>query len=67
MTVSAEGETLGVARVTQGDARFAFDFSLPTKLVGRLSWELAITLNRTFSRPEDEREKGLVFGVFEVR
>jgi hypothetical protein len=67
MAVTAEGEVLGFARITKGDDRFTFDFSLPGKLIGRPSIEVSITLNRTTKIPGDEREIGLVFGVFEVR
>ena len=67
MTVTADGEPLGVVRITKGDARFAFDFSLPAKLIGKPSMEVGITLGHTSKIPGDQREKGLVFGVFEMR
>jgi hypothetical protein len=66
MAITAEGELLGVARITRGDDRFAFDFSLPAKLIGRPSIEVGIALNRTTKIPGDERDNGLVFGVFEL-
>jgi hypothetical protein len=67
MTVSADGEVLGKAAVTQGDAHFRFDFGLPSRLAGRPEIEIEIRVNRTHSSPPEGRELGLVFGVFEVR
>jgi hypothetical protein len=67
MAVTAEGEPLGVASISKGESHFAFDFSLPPKLIGATSIQVGIALNRTTKIPGDERENGLVFGVFEIR
>ena len=67
LRVAMDGVSLGAAKITQGDAGFSFDFALPAQSVGKSEVEVAVEVYRTFVTPENGREVGLVFGVFEIK
>ena len=67
MLVSVEGERYPAVRISKGDRAFEFDFSLPSKLIGRDSVEVEIQVSRTFIPPGEGRELGLAFRGFEIR
>jgi len=67
LSVSADGKAVGTVRIQPGTERFDFDFALPADLVGKESVEVVIEVGRTFIPPGEDRELGVVFGVFEIR
>jgi hypothetical protein len=65
--ILVEGEEAGQLRITHGDTGFEAAFPLPSQVLGKLSMEVTIQLDRTFRAPGDSRDLGLTFGSFEVR
>ncbi len=65
--VAVDGKTVGTAQLQPGTDVFHLDFALPAELKGRESVEVALELDRTFVPAGEDRELGLVFGVFEIR
>ncbi len=66
-SVTIDGRKIGVADIQRGEGRFERSFDLPAASIGKDSMDVAIKLTRTLQRPEDGRELGLTFGIFEVR
>jgi hypothetical protein len=67
VTVSVDGDPYPPRVLTQGHESFQFDFPLPPTLAGRESIRVSICVDRTLQPPNDDRELGLVMGVFQVR
>jgi hypothetical protein len=67
LSLSVDGKALPPVKIQPGIEQFAFDFALPAELVGKESVEVAVEVGRTFTPPGEDRELGLVFGVFEIR
>ena len=67
VSVQVDGKALPPVRIAPGTEKVDFDFALPADLVGKESVEVALEVGRTFTPPGEERELGLVFGVFEIR
>ena len=67
LTVQVNSKPLATVRIEPGTERFDFDFALPAELVGKDSVEVTVEVGRTFTPPGEDRELGLVFGVFEIR
>ena len=67
LSVQIDGEPLGAVSIQPGTERFDFDFPLPAGLVGKESVEVAVEVGRTFATTGDDRQLGVVFGVFEIR
>ena len=67
LSVAVDGKSLPAVRIQPGTEHFDFDFLLPPELVGKESVEVAVEAGRTFTPPGEDRELGLVFGVFEIR
>ena len=65
--IGIDGRNIAVADIQPGEGSFERSFALPAASIGRDSMEVAIELTRTLQRPEDGRELGLTFGIFEVR
>jgi hypothetical protein len=66
LRVSASGHDLGSAVIRKPE-QFAFDFLLPSALVGQESIEVAIEVSKVYLAPSDHRELGMVFGTFSIR
>lgn len=62
-----DGAALPRVQIQPGTEHFALDFALPANLTCKESVELAVEVGRTFMPPGEDRELGLVFGVFEIR
>jgi hypothetical protein len=67
LSLSVDGKALPGVAIQPGTARFDFDFALPSGLAGKESVEVTVEVGRTFTPPGEDRELGLVFGVFEIR
>jgi hypothetical protein len=67
MTVLAGGHELGQAVIRDPNTQFAFDFPLPADLVGKVSVEITVELDKVLRAPSDNRELGMVFGTFSIR
>jgi hypothetical protein len=67
LSVAVDGKALPPVRIQPGTEHFDFDFAVPYELVGKQSVEVAVEVGRTFTPPGEDRELGLVFGVFEIR
>jgi hypothetical protein len=65
VTVTVDGAPLPPQTVRPGS--FEAAFSLPDSVVGKSEMLIAVEVSHTFRPPEDERDLGLSFGVFEVR
>jgi hypothetical protein len=65
VTVTVDGAPLPPQTVRPGP--FEAAFPLPDAVVGKSEMLVAVEVSRTFRPPEDERDLGLSFGVFEVR
>jgi hypothetical protein len=65
VTVTVDGAPLPPQTVRPGP--FEAVFPLPNSVVGKREMLVAVEVSRTFRPPEDPRELGLSFGVFEVR
>jgi hypothetical protein len=65
VTVTVDGAPLPPQTVRPGP--FEAVFPLPDSVVGKREMLVAVEVSRTFRPPEDPRELGLSFGVFEVR
>ena len=65
VTVTVDGAPLPPQTVLPGS--FEAAFPLPASVVGRSEMLVAVEVSRTIHPPEDGRELGLSFGVFEVR
>jgi hypothetical protein len=65
VTVTVDGAPLPPQTVRPGP--FEAAFPLPDSVVGKSEMLVAVEVSRTFRPPEDPRELGLSFGVFEVR
>jgi hypothetical protein len=65
VTVTVDGAPLPPQTVRPGP--FDAVFPLPDSVVGKREMLVAVEVSRTFRPPEDPRELGLSFGVFEVR
>jgi hypothetical protein len=65
VTVTVDGALLRPQTVHPGT--FEAAFPLPDSVVGKREMLVAVEVSRTFRPPEDPRELGLSFGVFEVR
>lgn len=63
--VSVDGVALPAAPVHPGP--FTIAFGLPDSVVGKREMHVAVEVSKTFRPPEDPRDLGLSFGVFEVR
>lgn len=64
---SVDGERLPEVTLLKGDAVFNLVLPLPPGSLGKPSLEITVEVDRTFSPPPDERQLGLVFGIFEIR
>jgi hypothetical protein len=64
VTLSSDGTSIGVSRLTQGT--FRLSFALPDKLVGRERFVLKLELDKTYYEQRDDRELGLSFGIIEI-
>jgi hypothetical protein len=67
LTVQVDGGALPPVLIQPGTGQFEFNFALPGELVGKASVDVTVEVGRTFTPPEDSRELGVVFGVFEIR
>ena len=67
LIVQVDGKALPPVLIQPRTAQFAFDFALPDELVGKESVEVSVEAGRTFRPPGEDRELGVVFGVFEIR
>jgi hypothetical protein len=65
VTITVDGAPLPPQTVRPGP--FEAAFPLPDSVVGKSEMLVAVEVSRTFRPPEDPRELGLSFGVFEVR
>jgi len=65
MTVSVNGAAFKPVTIDKGDASFEFGFPLPPAQPKEI--EVTVELDRTFRMPPDQRDLGMVFGVFEIR
>ncbi len=65
VTVTVDGAPLPPQTVHPGS--FEAAFSLPDSVVGKSEMLVAVEVSRTVRPPEDGRDLGLSFGVFEVR
>jgi hypothetical protein len=65
VTITVDGAALPPQTVRPGP--FGAAFPLPDSVVGKHEMLVAVEVSRTFRPPEDGRELGLSFGVFEVR
>jgi hypothetical protein len=65
VTVTVDGAPLAPQTVRPGP--FEAAFPLPDSVVGKSEMLVAVEVSRTFRPPEDGRDLGLSFGVFEVR
>jgi hypothetical protein len=67
VTVSIDGVPLPPAAIKPGEGAFDLGFALPESVVGKKELTVTVEVPRTFRPPADQRDLGLVFGVFEVR
>lgn len=65
VTVNIDGQPLPPQPVHPG--KFELAFPLPDSLTGKREMRVAVELSKTFRPPNDPRDLGLSFGVFEVR
>lgn len=64
LSVTADGQALGVSEIGAANLDFTFRYALPAALVGRRRMTLAIELDRTVRVAGDDREFGVTFGRF---
>src|SRR5262249_51516308 len=65
LTVSVNGAALKAVKLEKADTPFDFKFPLQSGLPKEI--EVAVEVDRTFKLPPDERELGMLFGVFEIK
>lgn len=63
----ANGTPLPPQRIANTQNHFELEVPLPAGLAGRPALEVAIELDRVTRPPGEDRDLGLIFGVFEVR
>ena len=66
VTVAVDGSTHD-AVLHPGENDFDLAFPLPGPVAGRTEMRVSVEVSRTYRTPSDQRDLGLVFGVFEVR
>lgn len=67
LTVFVDGHPFRPVQITPAKPKFEFEFPLPEQLLGKDAVEVEVDVDRTRTPPGDNRELGLVFGVFEIR